>query len=715
MQSFLKITGEEVVSSSLQVLRLALAIFCLVTSALAGADEPPFLSVVTTEADYALLANPDTSRPGSEMACKFAIPVRPDDPTLIPPVYLNVSVYPGHFEFLKTEFPEQFAGMTVPDYFALVGRRETRKYFTGGIYQFRGLDGELFYGFDFYMDYWDANEQLRAEEVLPLYTQMAETFSLRPLVYIPRTKTEIANVVSWGTPPFPVYFIGGEEPVAFESYTLAANYGRIRMMTMAELNAAQASGGLSWQDILILDAVPIDIEGVIAGVVTEERQSELSHLSIRTGRRGTPNAYLRNARELLALYDGQLVKLTVEENGWNIDAKVTLEQATAWWATHRPRLTNITVPDAGYAQMPSLLDMDVAETEVPLASRFGGKAAGLARMYSILPAEHQTPGFGIPFRYYREFMNSNTLVDTVSVPAVTRTYQEYIESLIANPRFQTDSVWRSARLAEFRDTIEDDGKIDPALVGLLATRIEAVFGSRGVMVRFRSSSNVEDALLFNGAGLYDSTSTCALDSFDGNNSGPSLCDPNQPKERSIERGLKAVWASLWNYRAYEEREYYQVPQANVAMAILVTTAYPDEASNGVAFTGDPTSGTSVGYVINVQIGDNSVVQPSVNVLPEKDILKLNAAGTVDRIVRSRASSMMAPGTWVLSDDQLRRLGATMRLVEVNLPLDTEGYRREDVLLDVEFKFTQADELIFKQVRPFLRDGAVAPIAGFSLR
>jgi phosphoenolpyruvate synthase/pyruvate phosphate dikinase len=168
-----------------------------------------------------------------------------------------------------------------------------------------------------------------------------------------------------------------------------------------------------------------------------------------------------------------------------------------------------------------------------------------------------------------------------------------------------------------------------------------------------------------------------------------------------------VWTSLWNYRAYEEREYYQIPQDLAAMAILVTPAAPDEASNGVAFTGDPIVGASAGYVINVQIGDNSVVHPEVDVLPEKDVLRMES-GEVVSIHRARASSLMDPGQWVLSDEQLRRLGAAMAIVDASFPIDLNGYSRDDVLLDIEFKFTQQDELVFKQIRPFLRTGAEPP-------
>jgi hypothetical protein len=112
---------------------------------------------------------------------------------------------------------------------------------------------------------------------------------------------------------------------------------------------------------------------------------------------------------------------------------------------------------------------------------------------------------------------------------------------------------------------------DPALLAALATQVEVTFGASDVMVRFRSSSNAEDALKFNGAGLYDSESVCAADDVDADTLGPSLCDPDQPKERGLCRGLTRVWASLWNVKAFEERAWYGIDQHAVVMGVLADT------------------------------------------------------------------------------------------------------------------------------------------------
>ena len=74
-------------------------------------------------------------------------------------------------------------------------------------------------------------------------------------------------------------------------------------------------GGFGHQDILVLERSPRDIEGVVAGVITAEPQGELSHLALRTARRGTPNVCVPGALRAYASLDGTLARLDVDEGG----------------------------------------------------------------------------------------------------------------------------------------------------------------------------------------------------------------------------------------------------------------------------------------------------------------------------------------------------------------------------------------------------------------
>ncbi len=138
------------------------------------------------------------------------------------------------------------------------------------------------------------------------------------------------------------------------------------------------------------------------------------------------------------------------------------------------------------------------------------------------------------------------------------------------------------------------------------------------------------------------------------------------------------------------------------MAILVSQALTDEQSNGVAMTGNPSKSTDARYLVNVQLGDEPVVGNYPEIVPERDLLKLDdQTGQVEKVYRDRTSILAEPGVYVLSDQQLEELGALLFEIDRDYPLETEGYLREQILLDLEFKIDRTGQLKVKQIRPFL--------------
>ena len=174
----------------------------------------------------------------------------------------------------------------------------------------------------------------------------------------------------------------------------------------------------------------------------------------------------------------------------------------------------------------------------------------------------------------------------------------------------------------------------------------------------------------------------------------------------MDRALKLVWASLWDFGAFEEREYYQIDHRDVGMGVLVSTRYEDERANGVAFTGDPIDAEDGRYTINVQLGEVDVVSPPAGTTAELDRVTI-ANGEVVAIDRVAPSSLVKPGEVVLDDAQLQELGAVLAGVAGTYPVEPGEHAPEDVLLDLEFKIDAQGKLVIKQIRPFLR-GASDP-------
>lgn len=242
----------------------------------------------------------------------------------------------------------------------------------------------------------------------------------------------------------------------------------------------------------------------------------------------------------------------------------------------------------------------------------------------------------------------------------------------------------------------------PVDVAFLAEPIRAAFGTDDRMLRFRSSSNAEDALEFSGAGLYDSVSGCLADDLDGDEQGPSRCDPSESREHTAAEALARVWASLWNVAAYEEREWYGIDHRRAAMAVLVDPRIDDELANIVAFTGNPTASTDNRYLVDAQAGDLDVVSSAPGVYPEQELITVTE-GTVTAIDRMQGSSELLAGEWVLDDPRLEELGAMLWEIAGVYPVDGVVPEGATVLLDTEWKILSDDSLIIKQVRPFLRE------------
>ncbi len=665
-----------------------------------------FLARVCTEGDFFSISVPSSLG----RFTKYVVPARGDDGSLIPAVFQNVRRFSLHEDFLAGAFPDQFP--TRPqgeEYDQLVGRRATRDYYVGSIARRRGSGG-IEYAFTVFADTGsDASEVLSESEVESVYLELKGAFDLDLLGYEPDTQLAKEAASSWSDPAFPILTEPTPE-LEYEAYTLGVGYGRVRVFTLEEFESANSQGLFTFQDIVVVETAPQDVEGVIGGFVTGSIQGPLSHVAVRTARRGTPNAFVLGAVEEFSRFEGELVRLEVGEVTYLVEP-ASVSEAEEFWRENQPSLPRLAGTDREYGGFDHLLDMDLEGVVNPV-SRFGGKATNLARLQRVLTgeyAEFQEAGFGIPMRYYVEFMESNR----VEIEGRDLSYQEYLTELLSSEEFKSDSSVRFRVLDEFRDFVRDRGEVSPALVASLVARIEEVFGSRELMVRFRSSSNVEDALEFNGAGLYESTSACAADTVDPASPDSSHCDATRDNERTIERALKKVWSSLWTFRAHEERTFFQIPPEAATMGLLVNRAFLDEAANGVAFTGNPQNVRDRRYMITAQVGEESVVSPAAGVSVERNFLEV-VEGEVVRIVRDRSSSLVGAGEVVLTEEQLGDLGSLMWHVDTNFPLDLEGYPREQVLLDFEFKVEPDGSLAVKQVRPFLIPETVVPSPAFEL-
>jgi hypothetical protein len=463
--------------------------------------------------------------------------------------------------------------------------------------------------------------------------------------------------------------------VKYQPLNLGTSMGRLAFVQASQVDTVF----VSYRDIVVLDAVPNDI-GVAQGLITGVFQTPLSHLTVLSQNRGTPNMGLRGGWDDPALraLEGKWIELKVGAFEYSI-REVTQAEADQWWNDHRPAPVEIPAMDLATTDFRDA-DKILDDAEPSLRNRlkkaipaFGGKAShysGLTKMGSTVP---HPKAFGVPLYWYDKFMKDNGLYGEAA-------------AMIADPAFKADPSVREAKLKAFRTKIEAT-PLDPPFEQAILAKLAADYPA-GIPFRFRSSTNSEDLFGFTGAGLYESHT--------GN-----ADDPLKP----VAGAIRETWGSIWTLRAYEEREYRSIPHLGVGMALLVHPSFPDEEANGVALTANifDAGGLEPGFWINVQFGETSVVKPPDGVTTDEIVYYHQLPG--QPAVYLSHSSLVPKGTTVLTREQLYALGTALQTIHdyYSPAYGPAGGASGFYAMDVEFKFDgapgQTPTLAVKQCRP----------------
>jgi pyruvate,water dikinase len=481
------------------------------------------------------------------------------------------------------------------------------------------------------------------------------------------------------------------EGIALQALNPGVAFGTLLRMTPEAL----ATTPVSFRDVLLLTRLPNELP-IVAGTITEEFQTPLAHVNVAARTRGTPNlAYpAASADTEIAPLIGELVRFEVGAGRFSIRA-ATLAEAELFWDARKPEAF---VPrfDSSFTGVPSFDQIAFSDS-----IRVGAKAANLAELSKALGANAPDRGLAVPFHYYEAHMESSrssaALCDAAAAaceasgraraacdgaralclpPGVDgETLAEHVERVLAETTFVKDTVTRDAALASLRYLIEKS-PLDPEFAALLDARVAEVFGD--AKVRVRSSTNSEDLAEFSGAGLYDSKSAWA--------SGP-----DKPSDVILE-----VFASVWSFRAFEERSYWNIDHRAVRMGCAINEAFPAELANGVIVTANIADPGVYGMYVNVQKGEQSVTNPTNGILPESFSIVEGPEGV--QAVHHRYSSL-SPGTPLLDDAELRELYRAAGRARAHFePLYDLGPGQ--LILDMEFKLTPEHEIVIKQARPY---------------
>lgn len=447
--------------------------------------------------------------------------------------------------------------------------------------------------------------------------------------------------------------------VTFTPMNLGVSFGTLRVVDAA----AAGSRPPTARDVVVLEQSPNDLSHV-AGILTESPQTPLSHINLKAKQNGTPNAYLKDASsapDVIANRD-KVIRFEVAPGGVHI-TPATPAEAQAFLDQARPQSPQTPPRNLDEKSPRPLAALGFAD-----ARTFGAKAANVAELRKVLAGKTVPDGFALPFSFYDRFMAETGLYDAA-------------RKMIAGAAFRDDPAVREQKLTELRKKVKK-ATMPAALVSAIGALQQAFQGSLGAAqpIRARSSTNNEDLPGFNGAGLYDSFT-------------------HRPDEGHLESTVKQVFASLWNFRAFEERDFYRVDHFVAAMGVLLHPNEDDERANGVAYTKNIYDPSWPGFYINAQVGESLVTNPDPGAKPEEFLIsRIGEHGEYETQYISR-SSLAAAGEPVL---QKLDVDALVRALEKLQPHFQRLYGRvgdKTFAMDVEFKVRKDGSLQIKQARP----------------
>jgi pyruvate,water dikinase len=503
------------------------------------------------------------------------------------------------------------------------------------------------------------SDQMLISDITLLHNRVAETSFLTPDVKLILNSARLINSENKLTIPF----IKPEEIYKnqnFQSVSKFTGKGKLRKIELSELS----NSSIDEDDIILINGTPLQLAGV-SGIITTDLQTPLSHLSILGQNRKIPVMALKDAwdDENINSLIGKQVELTVSIDGFTISEADGLSNPKK----ERKRL---------------YLKKNLNEKELIKAKDFNRKTANYcgykAENFGILyqlaeKMDFSVPeaAFGIPFYYYQQHAEKSEVIGLIA----------QLENH-SNPK---------ELLSTIREKIKST-PVDSTLILNIENQLEGM--SSFSRFRFRSSTNAEDMKGFSGAGLYSSKTALT---------GSNIVEKDEGK--TIENALRKVWASLWKDSAYDERAYFNIQQEDVMMGILVHRSFPDEEVNGVAISKNLYRENNLGFVVNAQLGDSSVVQPNPAITCDQFICyptQESGFYTQNQTIEIITTSSLNDFNLVMTSDEIYRLANVIQGIKKYFYYrDFTSATFNEYALDFEFKLEKdSRELYLKQVRPF---------------
>ena len=301
------------------------------------------------------------------------------------------------------------------------------------------------------------------------------------------------------------------------------------------------------------------------------------------------------------------------------------------------------------------LDSNLAQLDIA-----GGKATNLSKLLqSGFPVP---PGVIITTAAYRDFVNCNSL-------------STHIEQLTSNidPK---DNQQLEDISTQIRDLFEA-GQISSGFLDQLQAAYKT-FDNQPLAVR--SSATAEDLPGISFAGQQDTFL-------------------NITNQDDLIAAVVSSWSSLWTARAIGYRTRYNIPQDQVAMAVILQEMVPS-SSSGVLFTANPLTGSRLEMVIDATFGVGEALV-SGQVEPDHYLIDGKSKTVIERIPGSKSIAMYTAESGGLKIQDISELDEPVLLDEQILELAELGLQIAELFgfpQDIEWAIA-SDQIFILQSRP----------------
>jgi rifampicin phosphotransferase len=564
--------------------------------------------------------------------------------------YVNTRLYKFHKDFVNGTYLSLERG---EDFFQNNYLKPNRRFILGTIaYQTPVRKWTL--------EFWEG-DLIPADQIKLAYEIVNKSF-FTPVAYKPNSSRQEEASANLGIPRvLQTEITKGQD---YQPLNVAKGLGRVHVIPKLDEHVE-----IGFNEILVLDEVPIQLPPV-AGIITSKPSTPLSHINLLAKGWGIPNVYIKNAQELFKQYNGWWVEFDARRDNYSIK-RADNSQLEEYQKRLQQRLDVMTPRfDLSVTKLAGL-----NEQRASSVIAYGAKSANLGEViHAKLPGFTVPPGFTIPFYFYDQFLRENKFDDA-------------IYAMLNDPKFVHDPAYRRSYLVGLREKMQK-APMNAQLRAEILRRAHLDFPGKGVFAR--SSTNSEDLPNFNGAGIYTSM-------------------PNLKTDEQLIDGIKSVWASVWNFEAYEARERAGIDHTKVYMAVLIQEGINSESS-GVMITTDPFNrdenpinkgsiyisakrGLGMKVVEGQRVAEQVIYRPIANAVQvltrseEDSLLTFDESGGIKEIP-------IGADRMVLTDDVVRRLAeAATRIKQV-------FHGKEQ---DIEWAFMRG-QIYIVQSRPFIAGG-----------